>query len=141
MLELIFTILLFTKTPTESPQNPVLEVSVQHANSDQGMIRILVFSSEKGFPDQPELAIRSISLSPKNKRGKVVIEDLPAGKYAISAIHDEDGNGKLNTNLVGYPLEKFGFSNNPKIYVTPPSFEKASFEVKSESKHLSINLR
>lgn len=141
MLELIFTILLLTKTPTESPQNPVLEVSVQHANSDQGMIRILVFSSEKGFPDQPELAIRSISLSPKNKRGKVVIEDLPLGKYAISAIHDEDENGKLNTNLVGYPLEKFGFSNNPKIYVTPPSFEKASFEVQSGSKHLSINLR
>lgn len=141
MLNLIFALLLLSKIPSESLDNPVLEVSILNANSEKGKIRILVFSSENGFPDQPEMAFRSFSFSPKEKNLKVIIDDLPSGKYAISTIHDEDENGNLTTNLVGYPVEKFGFSNNPKVYFAPPSFEKAAFELNSETKHLQINLR
>ncbi len=141
MLKLIFTLLLFTKTPSESLVNPVLEVSIHDAKSDQGKIRVLVFSSEKGFPDQPEMAIRSYSFPSKEKSYKFRIEDLPIGNYAVSVIHDEDEDGSLTTNLVGYPTEKFGFSNNPKVYLAPPSFDKAAFELSSETKHLRINLR
>lgn len=141
MNKLILAFLILTFSPKGSLQSTDLEVSIHQANSDNGKIRILVFSSEKGFPDQSELAVRSFSFTPEEKGGKFIIEDLPSGKYAVSVIHDEDENGSLTTNLVGYPLEKFGFSNNPKIYFAPPSFEKAAFELQSETKHLRINLR
>lgn len=141
MNKLILAFLILTFSPKVSLQSTDLEVSIHQANSDKGKIRILVFSSEKGFPDQPEMAFRSYSFTPKEKSCKVRIEDLPSGKYAISAIHDEDEDGSLTTNLVGYPLEKFGFSNNPKVYFAPPSFDKASFELLSGKKHLRINLR
>ena len=55
--------------------------------------------------------------------------DLAPGKYAISIIHDENNNDKLDTNFIGIPKEGFGFSNNPRIMFGPPSFEKASFEI------------
>nr|WP_287939531.1 DUF2141 domain-containing protein [Algoriphagus sp.] len=124
-----------------NPDNPKLEIQINQAKSDKGMIRVLIFSKETGFPDQPTKALKSLSISPKNKSGLLSVTDLPPGKYAVSVIHDEDNDGKLTTNAVGYPTEKFGFSNNPKMYFSPPSFEKAAFELQSESKRIEINLR
>lgn len=124
-----------------NPSNPKLEIQINQTQSDKGMIRILIFSKDTGFPDQPTKALKSLSIQPKNKTGNLSISDLPPGKYAVSVIHDEDNNGKLTTNAVGYPTEKFGFSNNPKVYFSPPSFEKAAFELKAEPKKIEITLR
>jgi uncharacterized protein (DUF2141 family) len=121
--------------------NPRLEIRITDAKSDKGMVRILIFSRENGFPDQPETALKSYSIPPKNKACYLSVNDLPPGKYAVSVIHDEDNNGKLSFSVVGYPTEKFGFSNNPKVYFSPPSFDKAAFELKSENKTLQIILR
>ena len=37
--------------------------------------------------------------------------DLPAGTYGIKLYHDVDGDGDMDTNLMGIPTEPFGFSN------------------------------
>jgi uncharacterized protein (DUF2141 family) len=121
--------------------NPKLEIQITEAKSDKGMIRILIFSKANGFPDEPETALKSYSIPPKNKACTLSINDLAPGTYAVSVIHDEDGNGKLSFNMVGYPSEKFGFSNNPKVYFSAPSFDKAAFELKSENKQVQIILR
>ena len=118
-----------------------LQVSISGASSDTGSIRILVFSKPSGFPDQVKQAVRSISLPPKSGKASFKLTDLPAGTYAIGVIHDLDNNGKLSTNAVGYPTEKFGFSKNPKVYFGPPSFEKAAFVLGKTSVSLEINLR
>lgn len=118
-----------------------LQVSISGASSDAGSIRILVFSKPSGFPDQVKQAVRSISLPPKSGKASFKLTDLPAGTYAIGVIHDLDNNGKLSTNAVGYPIEKFGFSNNPKVYFGPPSFEKAAFVLGKTAVSLEINLR
>jgi len=137
---LILTLSLAVLTP-QTLSNPKLDIQINHAKSDKGMIRVLIFSKETGFPDQPAKALKSLSIQPKNKAGLLSISDLPPGKYAVSVIHDEDNDGKLTTNAVGYPIEKFGFSNNPKVYFSPPSFEKASFELGSEPQRIQIELR
>ncbi len=125
----------------QDTKNHKLNIQIDQAKSDKGMIRVLIFSKETGFPDQPTKALKSLSISPKNKSGILSVTDLPPGKYAVSVIHDEDNDGKLTTNAVGYPTEKFGFSNNPKVYFSPPSFEKASFELGSEPRRIQIELR
>ena len=141
MINFIQLILLSFAFWIQNPKNSKLEIQINQAESDKGMIRVLIFSKEAGFPDQPTKALKSLSLTPKNKSGILTVSDLPSGKYAISVIHDEDNDGKLTTNAVGYPTEKFGFSNNPKVYFSPPSFEKTAFELKSESKKIEITLR
>lgn len=115
-------------------------LQVKHANSEEGWIRVLVFSSDKGFPDQIEKAFRNYSIKPKNKSIELDLSDLPEGIYAIAAIHDEDGNGKLTTNSFGYPSEKYGFSNNPKVYFSKPSFEKVAIQIGKNTKRILINL-
>jgi uncharacterized protein (DUF2141 family) len=34
---------------------------------------------------------------------------IKPGKYAIAVIHDENCNGKLDTNMFGIPKEGYGF--------------------------------
>lgn len=118
-----------------------LELEVIGAKTDNGKIQVLVFDSEQGYPDQVNLAIRSFSLPVKGGKSLLKIEDLKAGTYVICVIHDEDENGKLNTNAVGYPTEKYGFSNDAKGYFGPPSFSKAAFALSKEPKQIRIQLR
>ncbi len=139
-LYLVFSLLFALETLGQS--NPTnLQVSISGASSDTGSIRILVFSKPSGFPDQVKQAVRSISLPSKNGKASFKLTDLPAGTYAIGVIHDQDNNGKLSTNAVGYPTEKFGFSNDPKVYFGPPSFEKAAFVLGKTPISLEISLR
>lgn len=45
------------------------------------------------------------------------------GAYGLVLYHDENGNGRIDRNLIGIPKEGFGFSNNPKIFLSAPSFK------------------
>ncbi|MDR1631837.1 MAG: DUF2141 domain-containing protein [Dysgonamonadaceae bacterium] len=68
----------------------------------------------------------------------VVLENIPAGEYAVSLFHDENDNGKLDTGSFGIPVEKYGFSNNAKGKYGPPAFEDCKFTVKED---LEITIR
>jgi uncharacterized protein (DUF2141 family) len=63
----------------------------------------------------------------------VVLEEVPAGEYAVSVFHDENSNRKLDTGAFGIPLEKTGFSNNAKGHMGPPKYEDAKFEVADDT--------
>jgi len=118
-----------------------MHVRIHDARSDRGKILVLVFDKEDGFPEQVEKAFRQLALESKNGKTEFRLDDIPAGEYAITVLHDEDDNGIMTTNFVGLPVEKYGFSNNPKIYFGPPSFEKSAVQISSESKTIHINLR
>ena len=53
--------------------------------------------------------------------------DIAPGAYALAVIHDENMNGKLDTNWLGAPTEGYGFSNDPKALFSAPSFSAARF--------------
>ena len=65
---------------------------------------------------------------------------VPAGRYGIVVIHDENGNHKLDRNLFGYPKEGFGFANNPKIGLSAASFKDASVNVGCPETQVEIQL-
>lgn len=44
-------------------------------------------------------------------------------------MHDENGNGKLDSNWLGIPSEPVGASNDARGQFGPPSFEDAAFEL------------
>ena len=60
---------------------------------------------------------------------RFVLRDLPPGRYAVNAFHDENDNGELDTNLVGIPSEGYGFANDPVARFGPPDFEAAAVDV------------
>jgi len=71
----------------------------------------------------------------------VAIDGIEPGVYAISIFHDEDEDGELDVGFLGIPEEGFGFSNNPSIGFSQPSFNDCSFEIKdNQSIAVPINL-
>jgi uncharacterized protein (DUF2141 family) len=59
------------------------------------------------------------------------------GTYGISAYHDEDKNGKLDTNVVGMPIEDYCASRDARGTFSAPSFEDAKFEYKGSKLRMS----
>jgi uncharacterized protein (DUF2141 family) len=68
-----------------------------------------------------------------------VFRDLKAGQYSVGVFHDENGNGKFDSNFLGIPKESWGFSNNPKG-LRKASFDEASFSLGSENLAITIHL-
>jgi uncharacterized protein (DUF2141 family) len=92
------------------------------------MVHACLTQSAEHFPDC-EADASSLKLSvPAKEAGELHFRNLAAGTYSVSIIHDENGNGKLDT-FVAIPREGFGFSGNPPIRFGPPKFGEASFRL------------
>jgi uncharacterized protein (DUF2141 family) len=76
---------------------------------------------------------------PSGQANRLSLE-LPPGQYALSVIHDENGNGRLDT-ILKVPREGFGFSRNPAIRMGPPRFEETRFQVSSSPVDQSVRIR
>ena len=54
--------------------------------------------------------------------------------------HDENGNGKLDSNLIGMPVEGYGFSNNPRV-MRKPTWDETRFDVGAGNLAINVELR
>ena len=104
-----------------------LTVTFSGVRSDRGKLSAALFRETDNWPDGK--GFREVDIQPKAGDVTYVFKDIPPGHYAISAFHDENGNGVFDTNFVGMPKEGFCFSNDAKPGLASPSFKAASFEV------------
>ena len=142
-MKLAFLSLLIILTLSQ-PQNELgtIELVISETSTDEGVIQLLIFNQEKGWPESLDDAWMMVSISIKDGIAKKTIPHVPPGSYAITVFHDHDRNGQIRKNKVGYPLDDFGFSNNPSLLFGVPSFEKCSKKVKEgEVTRFEIELR
>jgi uncharacterized protein (DUF2141 family) len=101
-----------------------------------------LFGDAQGFPDDPSKAIqqRSVEVDPNTMSAEVTFKELPYGSFAVSILHDENGNGKMDKNFVGMPKEGYGASNNPKKKMRAPTFDEAKFALNSSEQTVEIAL-
>ncbi len=116
-----------------------LTVQVQGIRSSKGEIEAALYNQPQGFPAKPDKAMMRRRVSPSGDRVEIEFTQLPSGTYAISVYHDANGNGKLDTNLIGMPKEPVAVSNNAKGKLGPPSFKDAQFTV-SASTAIAVTL-
>ncbi len=112
-----------------------LVVTVRQVRSAQGIIAISVFDSANTFLGYHREVIARDVVANEGEM-PIVFKDLPPGKYAVAAYHDENNSGDLDTNFLGIPTEGFGFSNGAKAFLGPPEFDAAAvpLETKTETK-------
>jgi uncharacterized protein (DUF2141 family) len=72
---------------------------------------------------------------------QVAFTGLPPGTYAVTVVHDENDNRKLDRNLLCMPREGYGFSNDASVGLGPPSFTKAAVTLGQEDKVITITIR
>lgn len=131
----LFLIFSLDSVAEQYPQK--LTVLVEGGKASTGQVIASLFSSADNFLKAPVVK----QVMPIDDAGEVrfVFNELKAGRYAISVVYDENGDGKLDTGFLGIPSELVGFSNNVKGIFGPPSFHKASFTF-TESVTISIAL-
>lgn len=103
-----------------------------------GKVYFAVFDKASEFPKGNP--VQSGSVATGGARDVSATLDLPAGEYAVSVFLDENGNGKLDTNVIGIPRERFGFSNNPRILTGAPSYRDCAVRVLEQENDYEIRL-
>ncbi len=126
---------------TPPPDNGILTVQVYNLRSPQGTVRLSLFRSADGFPGDAAKVFRQAAGKIENGVCTLVLGDLPPGEYAISLLHDENNNLKMDTRLMGIPKEGYGASNDAKVTFGPPKYEDARFVLKGNPETLRIKMR
>ena len=85
------------------------------------------------YPKEPSAAYRLSFSDIHNSKSIVLLAGIPQGTYAIACYHDENDNGKLDSNFLGIPKEGTGASNNARGSIGPPKFKDAKFQLVSDT--------
>ena len=131
----LFVVLSLFLTKMETAQ---LMVEITNLSKSGGTLRVALYKPGPKFGNTTPDFYRNIVIGHPGSR-KVAFE-VPPGTYAIAVYHDLNDNNKLDRNLIGYPKEPFGFSNNYRPRVAAPDFEDCAFQVPEQGTSLSIKL-
>lgn len=120
-------------------QPQALSIGVEGLRSAKGNILICVARQPRYFPDcsrDPDQRHFTVPAT----TAVIPLGSLAPGDYAIAIIHDENGNGKLDT-FAGIPREGVGFSRNPAISFGAPSFRSAQFSVNGSAVRQNVKVK
>jgi len=124
----------------DADETGTLLIAVSGLHSLDGQMRMALYASSDGFPKDPEKAksieIKNIEVDPV----EFVVPTLTYGRYAVSVLHDENANGKMESDWLGRPKEGYGVSRDARGSFGPPSFEDSMFDVKSDTVSIAIQL-
>ena len=105
-----------------------LTLTIDGVRSTKGVVAICLWSDGRYFPDcsrSPTAVRRTI---PARALGRpIVFADLKPGTFAVSALHDANNNGRLDTNFLGIPKEGIAVSNDAMPRFSAPRFAETSF--------------
>ena len=118
----------------------LIHVEIAGLRSDKGEILCALFSSPGDFPKRADKAVMRSKAAIARSHAICEFPGAPPNTYAVSVIHDENSNGKLDTNFMGIPREGVGASNNAKGHFGPPRFDAASFRYPGGRLDLKITI-
>ena len=137
------SLLFATLPPYALAQSPCpgIHVKILNIKNSSGTVACALFEAPDGFPhDYLRMATNVMVIKIRKDQARCDFEDIPPGTYAMAVIHDENMNGKLDTNWLGIPTEGYGFSNNAEGLVGAPSFSAASFRYNGQNIDLTMTL-
>lgn len=117
-----------------------ITVAVSTVRDTNGEIICALFADAASFDRRAPLA--KVVVHPTVPATTCVFHGVKAGIYAVSAIDDENGNGRLDKTLFGRPTEGYGVSNNHTYALHGPRFDESRFTFSGTgTRSLAIYLR
>ncbi|MFC1821607.1 DUF2141 domain-containing protein [Thermodesulfobacteriota bacterium] len=142
---LLFAVLVFGNLPAmasaQSSPCPGIHVKVLNIRNSTGTVSCALFDSPIGFPiEYLRYATNLMAIKIRDAQARFDFLDIPPGTYSLAVIHDENMDGKLDTDWLGAPKEGYGFSNDAKAFLSAPSFSAATFQYDGGNLDLTIPL-
>lgn len=126
--------------PVAAQAKGSLTISFTGLESPKGLILLSIYDSEAAF-DKNGKPVRDAIIPASAAAIETVIAGLPAGRYAIKAFHDLNGDMKMAANPFGMPTEPFAFSDNAVANMGPAKWADAAFTVTDGANSHSITIR
>jgi uncharacterized protein (DUF2141 family) len=115
-----------------------LKVTINNLRGPGGVVYVALYDSADTFPQQGK-GIAGQYFPATDTTASAAFLNLKPGHYALTVYHDENGNGHLDTNLLGVPVERYGFSRDASGSFGPPSFDSAMVDLQDDAS-ITINL-
>lgn len=112
-----------------------LTVNIENLKNTKGTLIFSLYNSEGSLPDEKfERYFKKNIATIDDKNVQVTFKDLPEGQYAVTVLHDENNNGKIDKKfMLPLPKEGVGFSNyNDFGLSNRPNFKDASFNLNKD---------
>jgi uncharacterized protein (DUF2141 family) len=101
-------------------------VTLDGVRSDEGDVYIALYSRPQGFPGAGSFD-RHAKVKAHKGSFTVMFDHVTPGTYAVGAYHDEDANGHLDMDFLGYPVEGYALSNGVRAAIARPRFAMPPF--------------
>lgn len=119
-----------------------VEITMTGFESTEGQALVAFFLDDSGWPDPDESIFSTLTVPISDGRAFAVVEDVPAGPFAVSVFHDTDDDRELDSGVFGIPSEAYGFSADARSTFGPPKFEEARLELAAgETKQITIRVK
>jgi len=107
-----------------------LDVRLEGVRSGQGRVTLCLWDAPETFPDcRKSRPLRSVTRAASPGSLTVRFADLAPGTYAVSVLHDENGNGAMDTGWLGIPREGGAASRITRVIYRAPRYSEASFRL------------
>jgi|SRR5271167_4448274 len=124
----------------QSQPGGLIHVEIVGLRNDKGQVLCALFSSASDFPKSADKATARTKSDISHGTASCEFSGIAHGTYAVSVFHDENSNGKLDTNFMGIPREGVGASNDAKGHFGPPKFDAAAFHFSGDRIDLKITI-
>jgi len=119
-----------------------LDVYIQNIHSNEGQLCIAIFNSEESFKkEKPVWEKYYLKNVLTDKTLKIKIQLMP-GTYGLTLLDDINKDAKMNFNLIGIPLEGYGFGNYRHKGIFKPKFSAFSFQLEAnQTKEINVTIQ
>lgn len=139
--KIIFTILclFITINSFAGDEKGSLTIRVNNIQVKSGTIHLALYNQAEDFLTE-KTYLATIEAVNDSEELVIVLNDLPFGEYAISLYHDENDNKELDKYMGLIPKEAYGFSNNARGSMGPPSYDQSKFIFNENEMEISIRV-
>ena len=117
-----------------------LTVKVENIGKKGGVLRLSLYDEASWLNDKSEPVV-SADVPAVLPETIVVFKDIAPGIYGVKTYQDANRNGKFDQNFIGWPLERYGFSNDARPVLSEPGFDRTKFTVSDGDNLIAIHLQ
>lgn len=134
---LLISLFLVQQFQGQIKNTSTITVTIDNLDSSNGAVLFGLYTEITFMKAKPKYNAKSDIV---NGMARITFEDIIPGTYAISCFHDKNGNGQMDFEPTGRPIESYGVSNNKIDPNGPPRWNDAKFEVEGSPIRLNIRL-
>lgn len=121
-----------------APNSAKISIVIEGVASNRGLMTASLYPGDKSQFLIKNGAVKVWSVPARSPTTRMCIWRAP-GVYAVAVYHDANANHRFDVGLLG-PTEAYGFSNNPRILFSKPSFNSVKFHANAGETKVNVHL-